>query len=335
METLTRALLDNGVKRVLYSYYYIYKMRREGFIARMQEEYPDVQWFLDSGAYTFIVRSKDPATAATLPSWKVYKKLYFTYVRDTFERWTQIMELDLDHLKGVTFDDLADWRDEMFDLCGPSLNLCPVWHPDRGLPEWTAYCRDSRFRHLALGAGHFNKGAGKVRRMVMEAHQWNKTVHGLGMTRVNTSLQVIPYDTVDSTSWLMGQKFGTLFVFQNNKFRLVGKDGSMGKRERMLYRSHFRAIGVDWRKIEADEISEVRRANIIAWRRLSDRLEEMRKRHGRSLLGGRDLASDYTWESPRLREGEPVEPTHARQREEGGDDAGHPSKEGARRPKER
>lgn len=335
VETLTRALLDNGVKRILYSYYYVYKMRREGFIARMQDEYRDVEWFLDSGAFTYIVKSR--TDKASLPPWKAYRKLYFTYVRDTWERWARVMELDLDHLEGVSFDDLMEWRDEMLETCGPGLNLCPVWHPGRGAAEWTAYCRDPRFRHLALGAGHYSRysGSGRVRRMVMEAHNWNKTVHGLGMTGVNTALRVIPYDTVDSTSWLMGQKFGTLFVFQNNKFRLIGKDGSMGKRERMLYRSHFKAIGVDWRKIEADDGAEVRRANIIAWRRLSDRLEEMRKRQGRSLLGGRDLASDYVWDSPRQREGAEVGLDHAGPKEREVTSSGGSAEESARHPRER
>lgn len=300
VETLTRALLDNGARRILYSYYYIYQMRREGFIARMQEEYPDVEWFLDSGAFTYWAKFKSEPEA--LPPWKIYKKLYFSYINDTWERWCRIAELDLDHMDGITIDMIADWREEMITNW-PKANICPVWHPSRGPEDWTNYVRDKRFRHLCIGSGQ--RDSGLVRRMVMEARQRNKTVHGFGMTKVNTQLQQIPYDSVDSTSWLMGQKFGTLFVFQNNKFRLLGKDGSMGKNVRKLYRTHFTKIGVDWRKIEADDVAEVRRANILAWTRLGARLEEIRKRQKRSLYGQdrpETINRDFVWARARPRE---------------------------------
>ncbi len=308
VETLTRALLDNGVKRILYSYYYIYQMRREGFIARMQEQYPDVEWFLDSGAFTYWAKFK--AEPHKLVPWKIYKKLYFSYVDDTWERWCRIAELDLDHMEGITIDMIADWRDEMLDTW-PDAAITPVWHPSRGPEDWTNYCRDRRMKNLAVGSGQ--RDIGLVRKMVMEAHQRNKTVHGFGMTRVNTHLRFIPYDSVDSTSWLMGQKFGTLFVFRNNKFHLVGKDGSTGKSARKLYRMHFTRIGVDWRKIEADDIAEVRKANVLAWKHLGARLEEMRRREGRSLYGQNRtevLNSDYVWKHPRPREREEVKEVH-------------------------
>jgi hypothetical protein len=306
VETLTRALLDNGVKRVLYSYFYIYQMRREGFIARMQEEYKDVEWFLDSGAFTYFAKYK--VEPHKLMPWKIYKKLYFNYVGETWERWCRIAELDLDNsFDELTLDVLAEWRDEMVEKW-PTAPIMPVWHPNRGPEDWTSVCRDKRFRHLAIGSGSGMDGM--LRRMVMEARQRNKTVHGFGMTKVNTSLQKIPYDSVDSTSWLMGQKFGTLFVFQNNKFRLLGKDGSMGKNVRKFYRHHFTRIGIDWRKIEADDTAEVRKANVLAWKHLGDRMIEIRKRQNRTIYGQdrpEVLNKDFTWEAARPRETKEIE----------------------------
>jgi hypothetical protein len=167
---------------------------------------------------------------------------------------------------------------------------------------------------LAIGAGGV-KEVGPARKMVLEARQRNKTVHGFGMTRVNSQLIHIPYDSVDSTSWLMGQKFGTLFVFQNNKFKLIGKDGAMGKNARKLYRMHFTRIGIDYRKIEADEIGEVRKANILAWKHLSARLEEVRKRQGRSLYGEvreEVLNHDFVFAKPREREDPDSPPARTR-----------------------
>ena len=278
VETLARALMDGGVKHVLWSYYYIQEMRREKFIEKLQNEYPDVSFILDSGAFTYW--SKFKSEPHKLMPWRVYRRRYFQYIDATWDKWARIAELDLDETfpdgKGgyeITYEMLADWREEMIDRW-PAAPIMPVWHGMRGPEEWTSYVRDPRFRYLAIGSG--NPGLGFVRKLILEAHQWNKLVHGFGMTRVATELKHLPYDTVDSTSWLMGQKFGTIFIFRNNMFRRVGKDGALGKNERRLYRKHFTAIGVDWKKIEADDVAEVRKANILAWRRLGDRLDYMR-----------------------------------------------------------
>lgn len=276
VETLTRALLDNGANKVLYSYYYIQQMRRERFIEQMQEEYPHVQWLLDSGGFTYWAKFK--AQPERLMKVDEYRRRYFSYIDATWDRWARVTELDVDPTGLATPDEVAEWREEMLERW-PRANIMPVWHPERGPEEWQVFCRDKRLKHLAIGSGQ--KLWGMVRRMIWEARLRNKTVHGFGMTKVRTVLPSVHYTTVDSTSWLMGQKYGTLFVFANNQFRLVGKGGSMGKAERKFYRKHFEKIGVDWRKIEADDVAEVRRANILAWTRLSDRMEYMRKRQGR------------------------------------------------------
>lgn len=314
------------------TYFYIYTMRREGFIARMQEQYPDVQWFLDSGAYTYY--KKWESEPGKLVPWKKYKKLYFTYIEDTWERWCRIAELDLDMIEGVTPDTLAEWRDEMA-FRWPHAPITPVWHASRGREDWTNYVRDPRWRYLAIGSGVSNTGF--LNHLMWEARERNKIVHGFGITQANRVLPHVAFDSVDSTSWLMGQKFGTLFVFQNNKFKLIGKDGSLGKGERKLYRAYFRKIGIDWRKIEADDVAEVRKANILAWRFLSDRLETIRKLQNRTLFGTdrkEVLNYDFVKAQPRPRDGSEVqEDSHnerrAKSRSASNGDSGDPREGGS------
>lgn len=276
VETLTRALLDNGADKILYSYWYILQMRRERFIDDIQAEYPHVQFMLDSGAFTYWAKYKEEPER--LLNVDEYRRRYFSYIAETWPRWFRIAEFDVDPTGLATADDVAEWREEMLETW-PKANIMPVWHPERGPEEWSALVRDPRIHHLAIGSGQ--KLWGMVRRMIWEARQRNKTVHGFGMTKVNTVLPRVHYTTVDSTAWLMGQKYGTLFIFANNQFKLIGKGGSMGKAERRYYKKHLKAIGVDWDKIQADDVSELRKANILAWRRVSDRLEYMRKRQGR------------------------------------------------------
>ena len=344
VEALSKALLENGVRRVLYSYYYIQQMGREGAIERLQEMNPHVEWFLDSGAFTYWMKARDQPEK--LMPVHEYKRRYFDYIAATGERWSRIAELDLENtFEDVTLDTVDEWREEMLDRW-PHLPIMPVWHSVRGPEEWTSYCRDERIRYIAIGSGlsmaspsasyeaknHQRlkdeenrtfwdwetervkvggvvglQSTGLIRRMVNEAHQWNKIVHGFGMTRVNTALKLIPFDSVDSTSWLMAQKFGTIFVFQANKFILLGKDGLMKKDRRKMFRKHFERIGVDWEKVESDDVSECRKASILAWRRLSDRLEYIRSLEGRSLYEEHegtltDLNESYPHDAPKPRE---------------------------------
>lgn len=318
VETLTRALLDNGVKSILYSYYYIHVMRRERFIEQIQREHPDVRFFLDSGAFTYWTKFR--AEPEKLPHWRAFKAAYYKYIEGTWERWYRISELDLDNtFPEITLGLLAEWRDEALERW-PTANFMPVWHGNRGPEEWTWYCRDKRFKCMAIGSGL--PYLGLHRRMIIEAHRWNKAVHGFGMTRFN-ALRFLPYDTVDSTSWLMGQKFGTLFIFKDNEFKLLGKDRGGGKAARRLYKLYFKRIGCDPRLIIADDTAEVRKANILAWRRLSDRMEEVAKRQRRTIEAIYPdgvmprLNETYPWGAPKDRADGDVTGNRPRERDPG------------------
>jgi hypothetical protein len=288
VETLSRALLENGVKNVLYSYFYVLAFRREEFIARMQREYPDVRWFLDSGAFTYA--EKWETDQARLPPQEEYLRRYFEYIDEYGHNYCRITEPDFDLAGSLDVEQVDEVREWMLDRW-PHLNVMPVWHPGRGPEAWTRYCRDPRIKVMAIGGGGTVRARsramttgsatareilsfGQMRRMVMEAAHMGKPVHGFAMTKLRL-LKVVPFASVDSTSWVMGQKYGTLYVFKNNDFRVMPADQ---KAKRKLYRGYFKAIGCDPDKVIADDVSEVRKANVIAWRNLSERLEYMQRR---------------------------------------------------------
>lgn len=280
VEKLTRSLLDNGVRNILYSYYYIYTMRRESFIRRMMDEYPEVNWFLDCGAFTFGVKHRaDSAESAKLPSIRQYVRRYFAYIEDTGERWCRVTEPDMD-LAGVPYREVYEWREEMFERW-PHLNITPVWHTSRGIADWYECLDDPRIKSIAMGSGDILKNEGMTRRLVLDAAKVGVPVHGFGCTRVNTVLKRVPFDSVDSTTWLLGQRTGVVFLFRANKFSHI--EGGF-KEDRRLYKRYFRNIGCDVKKVLQDDVDEVRKANVIAWRALGDRLETMKLR-GRQTHG--------------------------------------------------
>lgn len=257
-------------------FFYIHSMRREGFVKKMQVEHPEVNWFLDCGSYTYFAALK---YKKELPKPEKYVERYFDYIDRYGHRFCRVAEPDLDvAFQDITFHDVNNWREQMLKVW-PDLPITPVWQGTRGPLEWEKICLDPRIRHTALGSGHSDPGM--LALLVNRAHRANKTVHGFAMTRMKI-FDYVHFDSVDSTSWVSGQKFGTLYVWRGNKFVTLP---SYKKEERKFYRSYYKRIGVDWKLIIEDDVAEVRRCNVVSWRLLSEKLQEARKRHLMALAG--------------------------------------------------
>lgn len=88
------------------------------------------------------------------------------------------------------------------------------------MEDFTKTCKN--YKYIALGS--FGKtGANKDRYMkffIDEAHRNGTRIHGLGYTKTFI-LDKINFDTVDSTSWLNGQKFGNLVIFDGRKIKNI------------------------------------------------------------------------------------------------------------------
>lgn len=72
---------------------------------------------------------------------------------------------------------------------------------------------------------------------------------------------------VHNTSWLMGQKYGITYIFENARWIVLTKDE---KAKRAQHRRYYERIGCDYKLIEKDDLAELRKANVIAWRMLAD-----------------------------------------------------------------
>ena len=269
-----KALIENGVRNILFSYYFIHDLRRENAIARLQEEHPHVNWFLDSGAFTYM--SKRSKGDPDLPELDTYVRRYFAYIDEYGAPYCRITELDVD-AAGHDIEEVDQWREYMLGRW-PHLNITPVWHATRGIEVWDSYCEDPRIRTLAIGSDAGDSQLGGLRRMVEHARGHGKPVHGFGQTKARV-LNNVPFDSVDSSSWSFGQRTGISFIFKNNKFVTLT---SPKKHLRRLFTSYYRNIGCDPKLILADDVKEVRKANIIAWRAFADRLDYMKRNSGQT-----------------------------------------------------
>jgi len=97
---------------------------------------------------------------------------------------------------------------------------------------------------------------------VNEARKNGVLIHGFAGTKPDW-IRRYPLYTCDSTSWLMGSKFGNTAIFQNGRMRFhdAGKKQVIRSKHRHLYEK----FGLDWDKIEAEDPAEVDAANLLSW----------------------------------------------------------------------
>ena len=165
-------------------------------------------FMLDSGAFTFM-----SGNGGKMP-WEEYVDRYSEFIkRNKIEKF---FELDIDSITG--YEKTKELRKRL------ERNLTkqpiPVWHKNRGIDEW--YKMADEYSYIALGGiaiKEIKKDQYKAfPAMIREAHKRNAKVHGLGFTNLSL-LPIYHFDSVDSTAWTTGNRFGYLYYFDGKTMR--------------------------------------------------------------------------------------------------------------------
>lgn len=174
-------------------------------------------FLLDSGAFTFMQNSKSHV------NWEDYIKRYADFIiRNNIKKY---FELDIDSVVG--YPQVLKYRTMLEEMTGRK--CIPVWHKTRGIEEFKKMCDE--YDYAAIGGivskeikpDQYKAFSG----MIKEAHSRGCKLHGLGFT----SLAWLPrchFDSVDSTAWTTGNRFG--FVYQFNGRTMIKTDVPKGKR---------------------------------------------------------------------------------------------------------
>ena len=185
---------------ILMSFYYAGEFTEKVIIPNAK------RFLLDSGAYSFLA-GKEGGNM----DWDGYVDRYAAFIKKNHVR--QYFELDIDPIVG--YPAVRRFRDKLEAETG--VTPIPVWHVSRGIQEYREMC--SSYPYVAIG-GIVTKEIppDKYRafpQMIREAHDRGAKVHGLGFTRV-AQLSKYHFDSVDSTAWTAGNRFGFLYEFKNN-----------------------------------------------------------------------------------------------------------------------
>ncbi len=167
-------------------------------------------FLLDSGAFTFMQNQK------THTDWDEYIRRYAEFiVRNDVKKY---FELDIDSVVG--YKQVLKYRDKLESLTNKP--CIPVWHKSRGIKEYIRTCKE--YDYVAIGgivAREIKpKQYGAFPSMIKIAHENGAKVHGLGFTNL-ALLSKIHFDSVDSTSWTTGNRFGYLYKFNGKTVEQV------------------------------------------------------------------------------------------------------------------
>ena len=194
----------------LESYHYISNQER-----KRVTEYKD--FILDSGAFTYLNGADGNI------NWDKYVENYAAFINKYSVK--NFIELDIDPIVGIK--EVERLRSKLEQLTDKK--SIPVWHKSRGKDYWLKMVRE--YNYVAIG--------GIVTReikpseykyfhwLLAEAKKQNCKVHGLGFTNLK-GLEEYDFYSVDSTSWLSGNRFGSIYKF--NGKTLLKFDKPVGMR---------------------------------------------------------------------------------------------------------
>ncbi len=210
-----RSLLGNDIpppKYILESFVYIEP--------RWMDELDKATFLLDSGAFTFL--SKQPSGI----DWPEYVRKYAAFIKKYEIR--NYFELDIYKIIGI--DQTEQLRDMVEQITG--IKCIPVWHRHLGIDYLERL--SSEYDYIAFGG--FAIGDIKpseyaaVPKLLKICEKNYCRVHGLGFTNAEW-LRKCPFYSIDSSTWITGQRFGKLFSFADGKLRsITPPKGYRGKR---------------------------------------------------------------------------------------------------------
>lgn len=167
-------------------------------------------FLLDSGAFTFMTNSNNRL------DWDEYIKRYADFInRNNIDKF---FELDIDSVVG--YEQVKRYRAKLEDLTGKP--CIPVWHKSRGLDDFKETC--SHYSYAAIG-GIVSKEIKRdqfkaLPHLISEAHKRGCKLHGLGFTALQW-LPVCHFDSVDSTAWNTGNRFGYVYHFDGKTMKKI------------------------------------------------------------------------------------------------------------------
>jgi len=244
-----KELQDVGVDSVLYNYYYLKnKIGNEDFKETFISPFKHI--LIDSGGYTF--RKGGGGKVKSKEFYEDLHKEYINFICKYNDDLDGFFELDVDDAIGQ--EPVDNWYEQWRDI---GLSPIRVWHKKQGVNRLNELVEQVDF--LGVTSRGKNKPLSWFKMIEKKTKENNCNLHGLGVTSVKL-LDKIDFDTVDSTAWNAGGRYGVFYYFDKGTIKLFDKNKFSEKFKNKAFR-----------KLPREEITKW---NLIQWKKYSDYLQE-------------------------------------------------------------
>lgn len=198
---------------------------------------------IDSGAFTFF-------SCGEHPNFDEYTEKYGEFIKGSGVNL--FFEMDIDSIVGLP--KVLELRKKLEKITGKQ--PIPVWHISRGKKQ---FLRDAEeYPYIALGgivSGEWRGGKTKhFPWFIKSAHEKGAKIHALGYT----SLKGLPkyhFDSVDSTGWLAGGKFGFVWKYKNGTLEKIPAPAGKMLNSKKVVKNNF----IEWCKFSSYAKTHFRR----------------------------------------------------------------------------
>ena len=159
---------------------------------------------LDSGAFTFMNSGKEV-------NWKTYVDEYIAFINKYDIQY--FIELDLYGVLGVETTEKIRRYIEHHTGKKP----IPVYHGTMQVSYFRKLCQEYPYVAISatgtLESSRWTRNTKALKQMIKIGHSYGTKIHGLGYTRLsNINKPEVMFDSVDSTAWLSGARFGVIYL---------------------------------------------------------------------------------------------------------------------------
>lgn len=183
------------------------------------------EFLLDSGAFTFMSGTNKQTNLDE------YVEGFCKFITD--EKIEKFFELDIDCVIG--YENVLEIRERIERLTGKK--CIPVWHKSRGIEEFKQMCQD--YEYVSIG-GIVSREISKKQlrligpKLIQYAHKQGCKIHGLGLGK--PLMTIHDFDSVDSTSWSSGIRYGAAcYKFDGRDLKRIKFDTpKKGHRDRQV-----------------------------------------------------------------------------------------------------
>ena len=226
-------LSTSEAKRVLLSYFYIKDWSLPYIVKKFFSE--DTEIFIDSGAFSAF----SSGTEVKITS-------YCKWVHSNIEGIEVYANLDVIGNQVLT-------RDNQIEMENNHLSPLPVFHIGSGFKELRRLCE--RYEYVAIGGMvpymKRIKEIWEVLVKIFEIGRDNK-LHGFGCSNME-ALVTFPWFSIDSSTWIVGIKFGEVPIF-DEKTKSMQRIKFSDWNEWRKNRRKIEELGYDWREVASNRV---------------------------------------------------------------------------------